>query len=106
MGWLWAPWPNQSSRAVQTVIGIWYGTLYLLALTGFYKALKRRNLSSLPQQATWLLASILLSVTCVHAVYWSNMRMRSVCIPSLAILASLPLLPTAPKENTMPTRKE
>lgn len=106
MGWLWAPWPNQSNPAVQTVIGVWYGTLYLLALTGFYRARKRRNLSCLPQQATWLLASILLSVTCVHAVYWSNMRMRSVCIPSLAILASLPLLPTVPKENTMPTRKE
>lgn len=106
IGWLWAPWPNQSSLPVQTAIGLWYGTLYLLASIGCYQAWGHRKSSLSSQQAIWLLLSVLLSVTCVHAVYWSNMRMRSVCIPSLAIFASLPLLFTLPKENTTPIRKE
>lgn len=106
VGWLWAPWPNQSSRTVQTAIGLWYCTLYALAIVGGYQALRHGRSSIAFQQATWLLASVLLSVTCVHAVYWSNMRMRAVCIPSLAIFAALPLLPFASKENTTPTRSE
>lgn len=104
IGWLWALWPNQSNTMVQMGIGIWYGILYLLALMGSYRLLCTCKHDPSARQGAWLMASILLSVTLVHSVYWSNMRMRSVCIPSLAILASLPFLPSRPNENTTPIR--
>lgn len=104
IGWLWALWPNQSNTMVQLGIGIWYGVLYLLALIGCYRLLGNWKRAPSTRHGTWLMASILLSVTLVHSVYWSNMRMRSVCIPSLAMLASLPFLPPRLNENTTPGR--
>jgi hypothetical protein len=83
LGWLWTPLPNpRPNSSSKWVICIWYLGLYGLALLGAYK-LGAAN-KSLPWFIGWLLV---LSVTMVHAVYWSNMRMRAPALPMLYLLA-------------------
>ena len=45
---------------------------------------------------------LVLALVAVHAVYWTDMRMRSPAIPVLAIFAAVPLhLPIAHKRNPL-----
>jgi len=90
LGWLWAPWPNQSNWVVSTVIGIWYALVYLAAILGGTIAWRNhegffRNPLLVPA------VCLILSLSMVHAVYWSNLRMRSVAMPALYMLASIPI---------------
>jgi 4-amino-4-deoxy-L-arabinose transferase-like glycosyltransferase len=89
--WLWAPWPNQGSTSARIGIGIWYGIEYLAAILGLTVLL--RHLRAHPAEvAFWLpILTLILSISLVHSVFWSNMRMRSVCMPAIAILATLAL---------------
>lgn len=86
---LWSPIPHattQRSWAVTTAVGIWYVAVYIAVLLGTWKLWNRRE--SIPCSAWWPVAALLLTLTAVHAVYWSNMRMRAPAIPALAILAA------------------
>lgn len=94
--WLWAPWPNQSNWIVSSAIGVWYALIYLAAWIGFMllwrrtSILRERNQDS--AKAILLpVGSLLLSLSLVHCVYWSNLRMRSVAIPALCVLATIPI---------------
>lgn len=83
LGWLWTPIPNpRPDSASKWIVCVWYLGLYGLALMGAYK-LGPTN-KSFPWFVGWLLV---LSVTMVHAVYWSNMRMRAPALPMLYLLA-------------------
>jgi len=83
---LWTPFPHQTEgRAwlVVIAIGIYYTALYVAVAIGVWK-LGREILG----RKWWPVLSLLLTLTLVHAVYWSNMRMRAPAIPALAIIAA------------------
>lgn len=82
IGWLWAWWPNIERLPVMLAIGIWYGIWSLAAIF----ALVRRP----PRLWLWGWLPIFLlafSLTAVHSVYWSNMRMRCPVVPGVYLLA-------------------
>jgi hypothetical protein len=83
VGWLWAAWPHTDSALSKMAIGIWYTCLFLLALPGGILATKRCGLRA------WLPPLMLaFSLSAVHAVYWSNMRMRAPLMPIVCIAAN------------------
>lgn len=86
IGRLWSPIPQTTAErgsasvaAVAVVYLLWWA-----ALAGGVWRLGRR-LWSAPWAAGLLLA---VSLTAVHAVYWSNLRMRAPAVPWLALVAA------------------
>lgn len=70
--WFWAIWPNdQGNWVVRTGVGLWYGCWLGMAALGLLRLRK--------EQVSVLLPGLLLliSLSFVHSIYWSNMRMRS-----------------------------
>jgi 4-amino-4-deoxy-L-arabinose transferase-like glycosyltransferase len=85
-GWLWAWWPSQrqSSLNTRTAICIWYALSTTAALFGLSRLVRsdRKGLS------LWTAGLTLAASLClVHAIYWSNMRMRAPMIPLVSLLA-------------------
>lgn len=94
--WLWAPWPNQSHWIVSSAIGVWYTLLYLAAMIGFMHLWRSRSIlqeenSNSAKTILLPVGSLVLSLSLVHCVYWSNLRMRSVAIPALCVVATIPI---------------
>jgi hypothetical protein len=86
---LWSPFPHDiagRSAAAITMVSCFYLALYTAVLISIDRL--RGLLLTRQWWAIWLLA---ITLTGVHAVYWSNLRMRAPAIPALAILASLSL---------------
>ena len=83
IGWLWALWPNESAHALQTwAIGGWYFAWFVLAVAGGWRLLPSSRWRG------WLPGLLLIvSLTAIHAVFWSNMRMRSPAMPVVYLLA-------------------
>jgi len=89
LGRLWQLVPHQvdahesdGRRAARYAVGGWYGVVTLLALAGAWQV--GRGLFRPP----WVWGTLLvLSVTGVHVLYWTNMRMRAPLIPQLDLLA-------------------
>ena len=70
-------------QALRTAVGCWYAGLFVLAFYGAVR-LKQELLRS-----PWLWGVLLmLSLTAVHAFYWSNMRMRAPLEPFVCLLAA------------------
>lgn len=90
LGWLWAPWPNQSSWQVSAVIGVWYTLVYIAAFVGGAMSWRKQR-AFLGSPILVPAACLILSLSMVQAVYWSNLRMRSVAMPALYMLASIPV---------------
>ncbi|MFO0067381.1 MAG: hypothetical protein ACK523_15610 [Pirellulaceae bacterium] len=97
LGWLWAWWPQVDTAGIESriLIGCTYATQTLLGLVGLASLIGTRNWIS-PRQhwvshwlAWWPALATILALSAVHAVYWSNMRMRAPAIPAVALLASL-----------------
>jgi 4-amino-4-deoxy-L-arabinose transferase-like glycosyltransferase len=90
VGWLWSPLPNRLTKDESTLrrmaryaVAGWYVLVYALAVLGVI-GLRRRLLAS-----PWLWGLLLvLSFTAMHAVYWSNLRMRAPLMPLVAMLAA------------------
>ena len=85
VGRLWSPMPHQvagRSAAVNFGVGAFYLTIFLLAVIGCFK-LRRCRFDR------FLLAALTLAMTLtlVHSIYWTNMRMRAPLTPALAVLA-------------------
>jgi len=85
-GWFWAWWPSQRQADFPTrlALGFWYGLIFIAALIGLLRLLacRSRDIES------WIPVLFLaLSLCIVHAVYWSNMRMRAPIIPLTSLLA-------------------
>ena len=83
---LWSPLPHHTedrSWIAVVAIGLYYGCLYVAILAGLWK-LGREFL----RPSWWVIPTLVLTLTLVHAVYWSNIRMRAPVIPSLAIVAA------------------
>lgn len=67
-------------------IRLFYGAILLGALVSLFRL-------SREEWSRWLsVVLLLLSFTAVHAVYWSNMRMRAPLVPAVALLASRSLM--------------
>ncbi len=90
LGRLWSPLPHQinpnestGSRGLRYLTAGWYGALYLLALTGLF----RLRLTVLREPWVWGLL-LVVTLTAVHTLFWSNIRMRAPLIPWLILLAT------------------
>ncbi len=86
---LWSPLPLRHGGPLSVAI---------MAVTGFYSLSLLSVLVGLMMlrrqlwQPIWAASlSLVLALIAVHAVYWTDMRMRSPAIPVLAILAAVPL---------------
>ena len=95
VGWLWAIWPDdrQAGSTLQILIGVFFSMTYTFAIVGCVSLARAVIASDRSWSRTlywnWIPAiSLLASVTIVHSVYWSNMRMRSVVVPVVAIAAA------------------
>lgn len=87
-GWMWAWWPaeHQAHWILRVAIGIWYAITTIAGFVGLIRLLGRAG--SEPKFACWLPAlTLAVSLCLVHAVYWSNMRMRAPIIPVISLLA-------------------
>lgn len=77
----WACWPSSSTGVpswLQQLVGVWYVCVIVLALTG---AFRWRSL----WPGCWPLGILVVALTLVHTVYWSNARMRSPVIPVISL---------------------
>ncbi len=91
MGRLWNPLPYQltdqnlpRSDSQRYLVAGWYMAIYLIAVVGIV------SLGHRAAQTPWLWAILLcLSITAVHTLYWSNMRMRAPLIPVVCLLAAV-----------------
>jgi len=83
IGWLWALWPNNGSiGASEMLIGVWYAVIFLFAYIGLQHV--RHSLS----YRSWLVGlALVFSLTAIHAIYWSNMRMRAPAMPCVILFA-------------------
>ncbi len=88
---LWSPMPHMTSgRAASVVIavGVYYFFLYLTCIAGL---VRHGRQAFLPKWwAFWLLV---VTLSGLHAIYWSNLRMRSPATSGLAVLAAASLVP-------------
>jgi hypothetical protein len=85
--WLWALWPaeNNGGQTTRLAIGAWYAAIYFLAAAGII--LNARRIFLLDRWL-WMPGLLLaISLTLVHSVYWSNMRMRAPAMPLIYMLA-------------------
>lgn len=88
-GWLWAAWPNFDHLSSAVVgIGLWYLAWYCGAVVALFRA-PRRMLTL----AWWPGLALVVALTCVHAVFWGNMRMRGQAMPVVYLAATSCLLP-------------
>lgn len=85
---LWGVLPRQvegagRSNALRYATAAWYLAEFLLAAAGL--AVLRRQLFRSP----WLWGALLAATfTAVHAVYWTDMRMRAPLVPFIALVAA------------------
>ncbi|WP_162006568.1 ArnT family glycosyltransferase [Roseimaritima sediminicola] len=89
LGRLWSPLPLATAErqgAARWIVALWYIAVLLAALWGLWRLWGRGRGVWHP---TWL-AGVLLCVALsgVHAVYWSNLRMRAPAMPVIALLAA------------------
>lgn len=96
---LWSPAPRKESLAVRWYCGVFYTALYVLAAFGLCQSLAWR-----PQSL--LLPTSLVSFTIVHAIYWSDVRMRTPLVVVLAVLAGLALSAIRPQVASQPSARE
>lgn len=95
VGRLWSLLPHQVSegesvfgRLARYSVGLWYAAVLGLAALGAV-ALARQSIGISPAAVRgWIAAMLLvLSFTAVHAVYWTDMRMRAPLMPVVALAA-------------------
>jgi len=98
-GRFWALAPHQGTSPLRWAIGAWYLVEFLLASVGLCVATARLSRhKAVPPcppclrggSSGWWLWGLLLAVsmTAVHAVYWSDMRMRAPLVPVVALAAT------------------
>jgi 4-amino-4-deoxy-L-arabinose transferase-like glycosyltransferase len=94
-GRLWAPLPHRvdpseapAKQCLRYLVGLWYLVELALAVIGLV-ALSRGARQGETWRATWLWGILLAACfTAIHALYWSNVRMRAPLMPVVALAAS------------------
>ncbi|MEO1526895.1 MAG: hypothetical protein AAFX06_15770 [Planctomycetota bacterium] len=82
---LWSPLPHMTqNRSIVAIILVsgFYVVLYAAVCVGAWR--HRGAVFSKPWWSMWLL---IFTLTAVHSIYWSNLRMRAPAIPALAMIA-------------------
>lgn len=82
IGWLWAWWPNVQNWGMVLAIGGWYAAWSLAALFTLV-----RGRSGLWWWGWLPVIFLACSLTAVHSIYWSNMRMRCPVVAGAYLLA-------------------
>ena len=90
VGRFWQLMPHRVARSESTLrffsrfaVAMWYVLVFAAAVMGVIA--QRKQLLRGP----WLYGLLLVfSLTCVHAIYWSNMRMRAPLMPVVAVCAA------------------
>jgi hypothetical protein len=83
---------------VRIGLGAGYSLWWLLAVLGCWRVIRRGQLTSSERQASgedaealaaswWPTILLILAFAAIHAVYWSNIRLRAPIIPAVALLA-------------------
>lgn len=94
---LWSPFPHDisgRSKIAVSAVACFYIAIYVAALATIFR---QRHIVFGPRWwAIWLLA---FTLTGVHAVYWSNLRMRAPVIPAIAIMAVFGVAPRPSKRD-------
>lgn len=93
LGWLWAIWPNTGSALSRLAIGGWYASIFALAVVGMLREIRTVG-GRVWLQRWWLALSLVVSLSVVHAVYWSNMRMRGPAMAVIYLAAGAALTPS------------
>ena len=109
VAWLWRPLPHQLApdegplrRTGRLIVAAWYLAVYAAAVVAVVRLRRRRGAFRRRRLMLWLCGGLLLAtVTAVHSVYWSNMRMRAPLMPVVALAAAAACTVTYP---TRPTR--
>lgn len=91
VGSLWGLVPHQIAadeppvrRLARYAVGVWYAVVSVLALVGV------ASLGCKLCRAPWLWGLLLcLSLTAMHAAYWSNLRMRAPLVPVVCLAAAV-----------------
>ncbi|MBN1589211.1 MAG: glycosyltransferase family 39 protein [Pirellulales bacterium] len=87
VGRFWALAPHQGSLLLRWSVGIWYLAEFVLAAAGMAIGLRRGPLRS---GRFWLWGLLLaVSMVAVHAVFWSNMRMRGPLTPVVGLAVAV-----------------
>ena len=83
---------STARRLLRYATGCWYGVLFVLAIVVFRSAKKTRSFA---ERTTTMINSPLawglllcFTFTCVHALYWSNMRMRAPLMPFVCLITT------------------
>jgi hypothetical protein len=122
---LWTPVPAAiatGSASLSGAIGVYYFLIYLAAIVGAWRwndrcwladrqssdrqSSDRQSLAdnSRLRSAVWLswipIAAMVVTLSIVHAVYWSNMRMRAPAMPLIAIVAAAGFV-SIPRRDSM-----
>ncbi|MCA9139294.1 MAG: glycosyltransferase family 39 protein [Planctomycetales bacterium] len=82
---LWSPFPHDvsdRSKLITVAVACFYIAIYAAASTTMIR--QRRIVFGSRWWAIWLLA---FTLSGVHAVYWSNLRMRAPVVPAIAVVA-------------------
>lgn len=89
---LWQPFPHAAadrSTASIVVVGFFYSFVYALVLIAILRHASHFHPRHWRQWvAWWPAAALVITLSGVHAVYWSNPRMRSPAIPAMSIIAA------------------
>lgn len=84
---LWTPLPFGTSERTglkRVAITAYYLFVYTLAAIGIITSFRNGQ-----QRFLWPALSLLLALSLIHTLYWSNLRMRAPAIPLIAVCASI-----------------
>jgi hypothetical protein len=79
--WAIAPAAWVYSRPLRLATALWTIPFWFFAVRGLF----RRDSLAWPSVAPWMM---IVGLTLVHAVFWTDLRMRAPIVPALALLAS------------------
>lgn len=99
----WSPVPHAltseestSARLLRYAIGVWYLPCFLLAPIGAWRIFRAVRWETL------LALAMCLSFTAIHAVYWSDMRMRAPLMPAIWIWSATTVVAFARRGHSQP----
>ncbi len=90
IGRLWSPMPHHvagRSWPPIVIVTLYYLAFWIATLIGLYRIGR-----SVLTPAWWAMITLAITLSAVHTIYWSNLRMRSPMIPSLAVFAAAGLV--------------
>lgn len=102
---LWHPFPARTADRPVTVvlmIGLYQTGLLIFAVCGIVKHRRFWRRPKTPFRIgsnAWPAFGMLITLTAVHSVYWSNPRMRSPAIPMVAVAAACLFVPKRDDET-------